>query len=101
MSQYQDQLSSVQSNLQRKDQEHQQSIQKLQDQVWVLELSLVGQANLPSMATSSSKAGLHQEVCLFVYLFTYTQEYTYTTITLLSMHIMCKNTNLDQSLLCL
>ena len=27
-----------------------------------LELSLAGQATLPSMATSSSKAGLHQEV---------------------------------------
>ena len=62
MSQYQDQLSSVQNNLQRKDQEHQQSIQKLQDQVRELELSLAGQATLPSMATSSSKAGLHQEV---------------------------------------
>ena len=62
MSQYQDQLSSMQSNLQWKDQEHQQSIQKLQDQMWVLELSLAGQATLPSMATSGSKAGLCQEV---------------------------------------
>ena len=60
--QYQGQLSSAQSNLQWKDKEHQQSIQKLQDQVWALELSLAGQATLPSMATSSSKAGLCQEV---------------------------------------
>ena len=62
VSQYQDQLSSTQSNLQWKDQEHQQSIQKLQDQVWVLELSLAGQVTLPSMAASSSKTGLCQEV---------------------------------------
>ena len=60
--QYQDQLSSVQINLQWKDKEHQQSIQKLQDQVHALELSLAGQATLPSMAASSSKAGLCQEV---------------------------------------
>ena len=59
---YQDQLSSAQSNLQQRDREHQQSIQKLQDQVWALELSLAGQATLPSVAASSSKAGLHQEV---------------------------------------
>ena len=62
VSQYQDQLSSTQSNLQLKDKEHQQSIQKLQDQVRALELSLAGQATLPSMAASSSKAGLCQEV---------------------------------------
>ena len=58
MTQYQDQLSSTQITLQRKDKEHWQSIQKLQDQLKALELSLAGQANLPSMATSSSKAGL-------------------------------------------
>ena len=62
VSQYQDQLSSVQSNLQWKDQEHQQLVQKLQDQVRALELSLAGQATLPSMAASSSKTGLRQEV---------------------------------------
>ena len=62
VSQYQDQLSSMQSNLQWKDKEHQQSIQRLQDQVRVLELSLAGQATLPSVAASSSKACLHQEV---------------------------------------
>ena len=58
VSQYQDQLSSMQSHLQRKNKEHQQSIQKLQDQVRALELSLAGQATLPSMVTSSNKAGL-------------------------------------------
>ena len=62
MSQYQDQLSSTQSNLQQKDIEHQQSIQRLQDQLRVLELSLAGQATLPSIAASGSKAGLCQEV---------------------------------------
>ena len=44
VSQYQHQLSSVQSSLQWKDKEYQHSIQKLQDQVRVLELSLAGQA---------------------------------------------------------
>ena len=62
MLEYQDQLSSVQSNLQQRDREHQQSIQKLQDQVCALELSLAGQATLSSVAASSSKAGLCQEV---------------------------------------
>ena len=57
-----DQLSSAQSNLQQRDREHQQSIQKLQDQVHTLELSLAGQVTLPSVAASSSKAGLCQEV---------------------------------------
>ena len=59
---YQDQLSSMQSNLQWKDKEHQQSIQKLQDQVRVLELSLAGQATLPSVIPSSSRTSLCQEV---------------------------------------
>ena len=62
VSQYQHQLSSMQSSLQRKDKEHQQSIQKLQDQVWALELSLAGQATLPSVVPSLSRQGLHQEV---------------------------------------
>ena len=52
----------MQSNLQQRDREHQQSIQKLQDQVHALELSLAGQATLPSVAASSSMAGLCQEV---------------------------------------
>ena len=51
--QYQDQLSSAQANLQQKDREHMQLIQKLQDQVRALELSLAGQATLPSVAASS------------------------------------------------
>ena len=62
MVQYRDQLSSAQANLQQRDREHQQSIQKLQDQVRALELSLAGQATLPSIAASSSKTGLCQEV---------------------------------------
>ena len=68
MPQYQDQLSSAQSNLQWKYQEHQQLIQKLQDQMQVLELSLAGQAILPSMATSGGKAGLHAKKYLIYFL---------------------------------
>ena len=60
--QYRDQLSSAQANLQQRDQEHQQSIQRLQDQVCALELSLAGQATLPSVTASSNRTGLHQEV---------------------------------------
>ena len=60
--QYRDQLSSAQATQQQKDREHQQSIQKLQDQVHALELSLAGQATLPSVAASSSRTGLRQEV---------------------------------------
>ena len=52
MVQYRDQLSSAQANLQQRDREHQQSIQKLQDQVRALELSLAGQATLPSITAS-------------------------------------------------
>ena len=59
---YHDQFSSAQSDLHQRDREHQQSIQKLQDQVHALELSLAGQATLPSVAASSSKAGLCQEI---------------------------------------
>ena len=62
MLEYRDQLSSAQGNLQQRDREHQQSIQKLQDQVRALELSLAGQVTLPSVAASSSKTGLCQEV---------------------------------------
>ena len=39
-----------------------QSVQKLQDQVCALELSLAGQATLPSVAASSNRTGLRQEV---------------------------------------
>ena len=60
--QYRDQLSSAQANQQQRDREHQQSIQKLQEQVRALELSLAGQATLPSVPASSSRTGLHQEV---------------------------------------
>ena len=62
MTRYQDKLNSAQSNLQQKEKENQQSIQKLQDQVQVLELSLAGQATLPSAIPSSSRTGLCQEV---------------------------------------
>ena len=55
---YQEQLSLAQNDLQQKDREHQQSIQRLQDQVRALELSLAGQVTLPSVAASSSKTGL-------------------------------------------
>ena len=57
MSQYQLQLSSVKSSLQQKDQEYQHSIQKLQEQVCLLELLLAGQATLPSVGTSCTKSG--------------------------------------------
>ena len=60
--QYCDQLSSAQTTQQQRDREHQQSIQKLQEQVRALELSLAGQATLPSVATSSSQTGLHREI---------------------------------------
>ena len=59
---YRDQLSLAQNDLQQKDREHQQSIQRLQDQVRALELSLAVQATLSSVAASSSKTGLFQEV---------------------------------------
>ena len=62
MLEYRDQLSLAQSHLQQKDREHQQSIQRLQDQVCALKLSLAGQATLPSVDASSSKTGLRQEV---------------------------------------
>ena len=60
--QYRDQLSLAQAMQQQRDREHQQSIQKLQEQVRALELSLAGQATLPSVAASGSQTGLHQEV---------------------------------------
>ena len=62
VSQYQLQLSSAKSSLQQKDQEYQHSIQKLQDQVQSLELLLAGQVTLPSVGTSHSRLGLHEEV---------------------------------------
>ena len=62
VSQYQLQLSSAKSSLQQKDQEYQHSIQKLQEQVRSLELSLAGQATLPSVGASCTGSGLHEEV---------------------------------------
>ena len=60
MSQYQLQLSSAKSSQQQKEQEYQHSIQKLHDQVHLLELSLAGQATLPSVGTSHTRSGLHE-----------------------------------------
>ena len=62
MLQYQLQLSSAKSSLQQKDHEYQHSIQKLQDQVQSLELSLAGKATLPSVGSSHSRPGLCEEV---------------------------------------
>ena len=62
MSQYQLQLSSLKSSLQQRDQEYQHPIQKLQEQVQSLKLSLAGQATLPSVGTSHTRSGLCEEV---------------------------------------
>ena len=62
MVQYREQLSLAQASQQQRDLEHQQSIQKLQEQVRALELSLAGQATLPSVPASSNRTGLRQEV---------------------------------------
>ena len=62
MVQYRDQLSSSQAMQQQRDREHQQSIHRLQEQVRALEVSLAGQATLPSVATSSSQTELCQEI---------------------------------------
>ena len=59
---YRDQLNSAQASLQQRDREHQQSVQKLQDQICALELSLADQVTLPSVTASGSKTGLCQEV---------------------------------------
>ena len=60
--QYRDQLSSAQAIQQQRDREHQQSIHRLQEQVRALEVSLAGQATLPSVASSSSQTELRREV---------------------------------------
>ena len=60
--QYRDQLSSAQATQQQRDREHQQSIHRLQDQVRPLEVSLAGQATLPSVATSGSQTELRREI---------------------------------------
>ena len=60
--QYHDQLSSAQATQQQRDREHQQSIHRLQEQVRALEISLAGQATLPSVATSGSQTELRREI---------------------------------------
>ena len=60
--QYRDQLSSAQAMQQQRDREHQQSIHRLQEQVRALEVSLAGQATLPSVASSSSQTELRREI---------------------------------------
>ena len=60
--QYRDQLSSAQAMQQQQDREHQQSIHRLQEQVRALEVSLAGQATLPSVATSGSQTELRREI---------------------------------------
>ena len=47
---------------QQRDREHQQSIHRLQEQVRALEVSLAGQATLPSVATSGSQTELRREI---------------------------------------
>ena len=58
VAQYQLQLSTVKSSLQQKE----CLVQKMQDQVCSLELSLASQVSLPSVESFSSEAGLHEEV---------------------------------------
>ena len=58
MAQYQLQLGTAKSSLQQK--EH--SVQKLQDQVYSLELLLASQVSLPSVESTSSEAGFCKEV---------------------------------------
>ena len=59
-------LSTAQSSLQVKDCEHQQAIQKLQDKIQLLELSLASQVNLPSVGGSHNGSGLQDEVFNFI-----------------------------------
>ena len=58
MAQYQLQLSTAKSSMQQKE----CLVQKLHDQVHLLELSLASQVSLPSVGSSPSEAGLHEEV---------------------------------------
>ena len=62
--QYKVQLNAAQSNLQACDQEHQFTIQQLQNKISLLEVTLASQANLPSVATSNNQEaqGLHSQV---------------------------------------
>ena len=61
--QYEEQLSSVTQKLQAKDLCH---VQKLQDQVHTLEISLASQTNLPSVAQSKEEVDLCKEVFNYV-----------------------------------
>ena len=66
--QYKVQLSTAQSSLQAWDCEHQLTIQKLQDKIQSLEVSLASQVNLPSMGTTQPHdgTGLCNEVFNFM-----------------------------------
>ena len=59
---YREQLAIAKKDRQLKDHEHQRVVHKLQDQVRALELSLVGQATLPSVRHTREGADLQKEV---------------------------------------
>ena len=65
---YQVQLSTAQSNLQTQDHEHQLAIQKLQNKIQSLEVSLASWVNLPSVWVTQSHDGtcLRNEVFNFI-----------------------------------
>ena len=59
---YREQLTIAKKDRQLKDHEHQRVVHKLQDQVRALELSLAGQATLPSVRHTQEGADLRKEV---------------------------------------
>ena len=59
---YREQLAIAKKDWQLKDHEHQQVVHKLQDHVHALELSLAGQATLPSVRHTQEGADLWKEV---------------------------------------
>ena len=59
---YREQLAIAKKDWQLRDHEHQRVVHKLQDQVRTLELSLAGQATLPSVRHSQEGADLWKEV---------------------------------------
>ena len=59
---YREQLAIAKKDRQLKDHEHQRVVHKLQDQVRALELSLAGQATLPSVRHTQEGADLRKEV---------------------------------------
>ena len=65
---YKVQLSTTQSKLQARDQEHQLAIKQLQDKISTLEVTSTSQANLPSVATSNPHEvhGLHSQIFGYV-----------------------------------